>query len=149
VAALAVAALMAGCGVTPPSTTEIAANTVQRYVNALAAGYYTKACTVLDTHARESLSGPTGSRASCKTVLARCLPYNATVAKRDQSQLLYATVQVRIDHAKAKADVSGTTVARAIKQVTLAKERGSWTLTSYGAALRGCVARVKTKLIHG
>lgn len=117
-------------------------------MNALAAGYYTKACGSLDSRARAELSGPAGSRATCKAVLARCLPYNANLLKRDQSQLLYATVEVQIAHQNARASVSGTEVARALKEVTLAKERGNWVLTSYGAALRGCVTRAKAKLIR-
>jgi hypothetical protein len=142
-------AVVAGCGVTPPSPAELATNAVQRYMNALASGYYAKACTALDSHARAELSGPAGSRATCKTVLARCLPYNANLLKRDQSQLLYATVEVQIAHNRAKAAVSGTAVARSLKEVTLGKTRGGWVLTSYGAALRGCVTRAKAKLIRG
>jgi hypothetical protein len=145
--ALAVLAL-AGCGVTPPSPAELAGNTVQKYMNALAAGYYTKACSVLNGRTRASLGGPPGSRITCEKVLARCLPYNATVAKRDQSQLLYANVQVRIEHSKARADVSGTAVARKIREVTLAHEGGSWQLTSYGTALKGCVTRAKANLVR-
>jgi hypothetical protein len=145
---MVVLACVAGCGVTPPSPAELATNSVQRYMNALAAGYYTKACTALDSRARAALSGPAGSRATCKAVLARCLPYNPNLLKRDQSQLLYATVDVHIARAHARASVSGTAVARALKEVTLAKERGNWVLTSYGAALRGCVARTKARLIR-
>ncbi len=141
-------ACLAGCGVYPPSPAELVTNSVQRYMNALAAGYYTKACGSLDSRARAELSGPAGSRATCKAVLARCLPYNANLLKRDQSQLLYATVEVQIAHQNARASVSGTEVARALKEVTLAKERGNWVLTSYGAALRGCVTRAKAKLIR-
>jgi hypothetical protein len=145
---LALAVSIAGCGVTPPSAEELAGNTVQRYMNALASGYYSKACSVLDSRTRASLGGPAGSRVSCEKVLARCLPYNATIAKRDQSQLLYATVQVRIERSRAAANVSGTAVARKIREVTLTKKGGSWELTSYGTALKGCVTRAKATLIR-
>lgn len=145
-ATVALALYAVGCGVTPPSPAELAGNAVQKYVSALAAGYYSSACSMLDSRTRASLSGPAGSRATCTNVLARCLPYNATIAKRDQSQLLYATVQVRIARSRAEAAVSGTAVARAIREVTLAKERGGWLLTSYGRALRGCVTRARRRL---
>ncbi len=58
--------------------------------------------------------------------------------KKDQTQLLYATVDISIDGAKASAQVSGTPVADAIKHFTLAEQRGNWTLTSYGQGLTGC-----------
>jgi hypothetical protein len=142
--ALALAAAIAGC-TTPPSAAELAGNAAQKYMNALAAGYYKSACGQLDQHTLVSLGGP----AECRKVLSRCLPYNAQVAKRDQSQLLYATVNVRVKHSHADAAVSGTAVARAVKEVTLAKEGRHWILTSYGKAIKGCVTRAKAKLKHG
>jgi hypothetical protein len=140
--ALVAALALAGC-TTPPSAAELAGNAAQKYVNALAAGYYRSACTLLDGRTRASLGGADG----CRKVLSRCLPYNAQVAKRDQSQLLYATVDVKVKHSRAQAALSGTAVARAVKSVTLARENGHWLLTSYGSAITGCVSRVKAKLI--
>ncbi len=99
---------------------------------------------MLDSRTRASMGG----EAHCRTLLSRCLPYNAQVAKRDQSQLLYANVDVRVTHSHADATVSGTTVARAIKEVSLAKEGRQWVLTSYGKAITGCVRRTKAKLVQ-
>jgi hypothetical protein len=81
-------------------------------------------------------------------VLSRCLPYNAQVAKRDQSQLLYATVNITVKRSRADATVSGTAVARAVKEVSLAKEGRHWVLTSYGSAITGCAKRARAKLIR-
>jgi hypothetical protein len=140
--ALVAALALAGC-TTPPSAAELAGYAAQKYVNALAAGYYRSACTLLDGRTRASLGGADG----CRKVLSRCLPYNAQVAKRDQSQLLYATVDVKVKRSRARAALSGTAVARALESVTLAKENGHWRLTSYGSAITGCVRRVRAKLI--
>jgi hypothetical protein len=96
---------------------------------------------MLDAHTRASMGG----LARCRAILSRCLPYNAQVAKRDQSQLLYANVDVHVSHSHADALVSGTAVARAVKEVSLAKEGRQWVLTSYGKALTGCVTHTKAK----
>jgi hypothetical protein len=79
-----------------------------------------------------------GPRASCAKLFVQCLPSKATNISRDQAQLLYATIQVATHHHKADVTVAGTAVARALKRVTLAKERGTWKLTSYGDALQRC-----------
>jgi ribonuclease PH len=39
---------------------------------------------------------------------------------------------------KADVTVGGTAVARAIREVTVADERGTWKLTSFGEALAQC-----------
>ncbi len=137
--AVGAAALIAGCGVAAPSPAELVTNSVQSYMNALASGYYVSACAQLDTHTRDSLGGAHG----CKAALSKCLPYNAAVLKRDQSQLLYATVEVTLAHKQARAAVSGTTVAKALKEVTLAKETHGWVLTSYGQGLTRCVSHAR------
>jgi hypothetical protein len=99
---------------------------------------YSNACGMLDTGVRDALIKRMGSRTTCSKLFVQCLPSKATNISRDQAQLLYATIQVATHHHKADVTVAGTAVARAIKRVTLAKERGTWKLTSYGDALRRC-----------
>jgi hypothetical protein len=82
-----------------------------------------------------------GSRTTCSRLFVRCLPSQATNISRDQAQLLYATILVTTHHRRADVTVTGTAVARAIKRVTLTKERGTWKLTSYGDALQRCPAK--------
>jgi hypothetical protein len=51
---------------------------------------------------------------------------------------LYASIQLNITGHTASAAVGGTTVARAIRGVTLADQQGTWKLTSYGKGIRHC-----------
>jgi hypothetical protein len=134
VAALLVVAWVAGCGASGPVPSE----PVQNYLSDLGEGNYGGACAQLDGRARASLLGLQRSRSSCAKVFTRCLPNSASAPKKDQSQLLYATVEVNQNGPKADAVVSGTAVARAVKEVTLANESGTWKLTSYGRGLTGC-----------
>lgn len=134
-AALVLVVCVAGCGASAPSPVDTA---VQHYLNALAEGNYSSACALLDRRTRDSLLKSKGSRTTCSSVYTRCLPDDAQRLNQDQSQLLFATVQVSIDGPRAAAAVSGTAVARAIKKVTLAKEHGRWKLTSYGKGLHRC-----------
>ena len=134
-AVLGVALAAAGCGSTAPPGPY---NAVSSYLNQIAEGSYAGACGLLDTRARVSLTRTRGQHISCPTVFARCLPSKVTNLKHDQSQLLYATILVTTHRKTADATVSGTAVARAIKHVSLAKERGTWKLTSYGQALKTC-----------
>jgi Domain of unknown function (DUF4878) len=125
---LAFAALLAGCGQGQPSPGEIA----QNYVTSIAEGNYADACSVLNGHAREALRASMRSRAGCATLLARCLPTNASVLQKDQAQLFYANVEITTDGPNATVRTSGTAVAKKIHEVTLAKTQGKWQLTSYG-----------------
>ncbi|HET8979195.1 MAG TPA: hypothetical protein VFN87_13620 [Solirubrobacteraceae bacterium] len=131
------AAGLAGCGEQslPPAT--LAA---QSYLNALAEGNYSNACALIDGRTRRRVARSLGRRVSCPGVFRRCLPDKAQVPQHDQSQLLFADVQVERHGNRAVAAVSGTAVATAIRQVTLAKEGRQWRLTSYGQGLRGCPA---------
>lgn len=133
---LALAAGLAGCGSgsSPPGPYDVASN----YLNQIAEGNYASACGLLDSGTREALIRKAGPRTSCSRLFVRCLPSQATKISRDQAQLLYATIQVTTHRKKAQATVAGTAVARAIRRVTLAKERGTWKLTSYGVALQRC-----------
>jgi hypothetical protein len=135
-ALLAAMAVLAGCesNSSPPGPY----NVVSNYLTQIAEGNYSNACGLLDTGVRDSLIKRMGSRTTCSKLFVRCLPSKATNISRDQAQLLYATIQVATHRHKADVSVAGTAVARAIKRVTLAKERGTWKLTSYGDALRRC-----------
>ena len=125
---------VAGCGGSGP----VPSDSVQNYLSDLAEGNYGGACAQLDRPARDALLRLKGSRSSCTRVFTRCLPNSAITPTKDQSQLLYATVEVNQTGSKADAVVSGTPVARAVKEVTLAKKNGTWKLTSYGRGLTGC-----------
>jgi hypothetical protein len=133
---LGVLAVLAGCGSgsQPPGPYDVVSN----YLSRIAEGNYSSACGLLDTGARDALIRKMGPRASCAKLFVQCLPSKATNISRDQAQLLYATIQVATHHHKADVTVAGTAVARALKRVTLAKERGTWKLTSYGDALQRC-----------
>lgn len=133
---LAVVAAVAGCesNSAPPGPYDVVSN----YLTQIAEGNYSNACGLLDTGARDALIRKMGSRTSCSHLFVRCLPSNATNIKRDQSQLLFANIQVVSHRKTADVTVGGTAVARAIRQVTVAKERGTWKLTSYGHALTQC-----------
>lgn len=133
-----VAAGVAGCGEQslPPAT--LAA---QSYLSALAEGNYGSACALIDPRTRRRVARSLGRRVGCPGVFHRCLPDEAQIPQHDQSQLLFADVQVAIHGRRAVAAVSGTAVARALRQVTLAKEGRRWRLTSYGQGLRTCPAR--------
>lgn len=135
-ALLALLAGLAGCGSTsaPPGPYDV----VSSYLSRIAEGNYSSACGLLDAGTRHALIRKMGSRTSCPKLFVRCLPSKATNINRDQAQLLYATILVATHHHRADVTVAGTAVARAIKRVTLAKERGTWKLTSYGDALRRC-----------
>jgi hypothetical protein len=142
---LALTVCMAGCGSGASTTPPV--EVVRNYLDALAAGNYPSACALLDNRTRESPSRLVGGHVTCATVFARCLPHTVTSLKRDQTQLFYSTVQVNAAGRKATATVSGTAVARAIRHVTLAEERGNWKLTSYGKAVERCQLR-NSRLRH-
>ena len=132
---LALALCGVGCG---ESSTTPPVDVVQNYLNDLGAGNYSGACALLDKRTREAPLRSVRPRISCSTVFARCLPDNVTRLTHDQTQLLYASIQVNVAGDTGSANVSGTTVARAIRNVTLANEQGNWKLTSYGQAVHQC-----------
>jgi hypothetical protein len=123
-----------GCGESPTPPDDV----VQNYLNDLGAGNFSGACALLDKRTRETPLKSVRPRVTCPTVFVRCLPDNVIKLTRDQTQLLYASIQINVTGDKASADVSGTSVARAIRQVTLANEQGKWKLTSYGQAVHQC-----------
>ncbi|MGZ6690219.1 MAG: hypothetical protein ACXVHQ_22395 [Solirubrobacteraceae bacterium] len=134
-AALALVLCVVGCG---ESSTTPPVDVVQNYLNDLGAGNYAAACALLDKRTREAPLKSARPRITCATVFARCLPDNVTRLTRDQTQLLYASIQVNVAGDTGSANVSGTAVARAIRKVTLANESGNWKLTSYGQAVHQC-----------
>ena len=112
---------------------------MQNYLNDIGAGNYAAACGLLDKSAREAPLKAAKPRVTCAKVFVRCLPDSVIRLAHDQTQLLYASIQVNVTGKTANADVSGTAVARAIRNVTLAEQQGStWRLTSYGQAVRHC-----------
>jgi hypothetical protein len=135
VGVLALAACLVGCGA---STTTPPVEVVQDYLNQLGSGNYPGACALLDKRARESSARLAGARVSCERLFDRCLPHTVTSLPKDQTQLFYSNVQVNTTDGKTSATVSGTAVAKAIRHVTLAEERGNWKLTSYGQAVDRC-----------
>jgi hypothetical protein len=111
---------------------------VQNYLNDVGAGNYAGACALLDKRTREAPLKSARPRIGCAKVFVRCLPDDVIRLARDQTQLLYASIQLNVNGDKASADVSGTAVARAIRKVTLSNEAGTWKLTDYGKAVHGC-----------
>lgn len=138
---VALAVGLVGCGNSGPPPGPY--NTVSNYLNRIALGTYGGACNLADSRTREALIRAMGGRVSCASLFTRCLPSNALNINRDQSQLLYATILVSTHRKKADATVSGTAVARAVGRVTLAKEHGTWDLTSYGAAFARCPRKAR------
>ena len=111
---------------------------MQNYLNDVGAGNYGGACGLLDKRTRDAPLKSVRPRIKCPTVFVRCLPDNVIKLARDQTQLLYASIELNVTGDTASADVSGTSVARAIRRVTLANEQGQWKLTSYGQAVHKC-----------
>ncbi len=135
-AALAAAGGAAGCesNSVPPGPYNI----VSSYLSQIAEGNYQGACRLLDPHTRSALIKAKRARVSCQGMFSRCLPNRVINANHDQSQLLYSTIVVTEGRTRAHVAVSRTAVARAIREVSLAKERGNWKLTSYGYDLDTC-----------
>jgi hypothetical protein len=125
---LLLAAVLAGCGQTGPGPIDA----VQNYVGAVAEGNFAGACGVLDTHAQTSLASFMRSQAGCATLLARCFPSVTTLLSKDQTQLLYGTVQINLHRSRGTALTGGTEVAKAINEVNLVSIKGQWILDSYG-----------------
>jgi hypothetical protein len=115
---------------------------VQSYLNALGAGDYATACGMIDGQALAALKRAKHVRTSCATFFRRCLPNRSIVLKSDQTQLLYADINVTLsDHGKvANADTSATRVATELKHVTLKHEHGVWKFTGFGRAIVACRA---------
>ncbi len=133
--ALALCVLATSCG---ESSTTPPVDVVQSYLNDLGAGNYAAACGLLDKSAREAPLKAAKPRVTCAKVFVRCLPDNVIRLTHDQTQLLYASIQLNVTGKTATASVGGTVVARAIRNVTLAEQQGTWRLTSYGQAVRHC-----------
>ena len=133
---LAVATGVAACGSgsPPPGPYSV----VSDYLNEIAEGNYATACGLIEARTREALVRRMGSRVPCSHLFRRCLPNQATKISHDQTQLLYANIQVVTHRNKAVVTLGGTAVARAIRRVTAAKEHKTWKLTSYGEALQRC-----------
>jgi hypothetical protein len=127
-ALIAAIAVLAGCGSTAPTAYSV----VNSYLTAIGEGNYSAACGLLDHAARASL------RPSCTALFKRCLVNKALALARDQTQQLYAGINLSTHGSTAVAAVRGTAVARTVRRVTLAERSGNWRLTSAGAAFRHC-----------
>jgi hypothetical protein len=140
--ALVLLAFLAGCGAgtTPPN------EVVNNYVTALAEGNFQGACAMLPNAQRAALARAGGTRPSCVAAYNRCVPKQPTNTSKDQTQLFYANVQSTITGSNAVAELSGTTVATALKQVTLVERHGVWSLTSYGTGLKACVLGARRRV---
>jgi hypothetical protein len=136
--AVAVTVLLAGCGDAPNPPIAI----VQNYLNALGGGEYNNACGMVDTQALDKLIAAKHVHMSCATFFRRCLPNRSLVLKSDQTQLLYANINVSLsDKGKiANADTSATPVATELRHVTLEHENGVWKFTGFGRAIEACHA---------
>jgi hypothetical protein len=132
---------LAGCGnanvVTPSDVT-------QNYVDAIAEGNYPGACKLLAAPTRAALVATARTHEGCTALLGRCLPSKIRVSAADQSQLLYVNIDIQTSGPMAQGTLSGLPVARAIKRVTLVRQRGRWRLTTPGQAVTRCVHRLHT-----
>lgn len=128
--------VLSGCGEqpNPPNTY------VQNYLSALGSGEFTTACGTVDPQAMAALIHKKRVHLSCATFFKRCLPNNAIVLKSDQTQLLYANINVslRDNGTIADADTSATRVATELKHVTLKHEHGTWKLIGFGRVFDAC-----------
>jgi hypothetical protein len=122
------AAALAGCGQTPPGPVDV----VQGYISSIAEGNFAGACSQLDAHARSALRRASASARPCASLLARCFPNQATRLNSDQTQLLYATVDITTHGSRARAVTGNTQVAKAVKVVSLTQRHDKWKLDSYG-----------------
>ena len=132
----AVAALLSACGTAPNPPIAI----VQNYLNALGGGEYATACGMLDGPALQALTSRKHVRLSCVKLFSRCLPNRSLVLKSDQTQLLYADINVSLSDkgTVANADTSATPVATELRHVTLKHEHGVWKFTGFGKAIEAC-----------
>lgn len=144
---VAVTLAISACGTAANPPIDI----VQNYLNALGAGDYATACGMVDAQALEALKRAKHVRPSCAVLFRRCLPNRSIVLKSDQTQLLYANINVTLsDHGRiADADTSGTLVATELKHVTLKHEQGVWKFTGLGRAIVACRASALRPRHHG
>jgi hypothetical protein len=125
---LLAAAVVGGCGQTGPGPVDA----VDNYVGALAEGNFAGACSALDSHAQAALASFMRSGRGCATLLARCFPFVSTQLTKDQTQLLYGTVDINLHGRHGTALTGGTEVAKAVNEVNLIEIKGQWELDSYG-----------------
>lgn len=134
--AVTAAVLLAGCGEAPNPPIAI----VQNYLNALGGGGYANACGMVDKQEFAALMRSKHVRTSCAAFIGHCLPNRSLKPKSDQTQLLYANIDVRLsEHGTvADADTSATPVATELRHVTLKHEHGIWKFTGFGRAIEAC-----------
>lgn len=135
---VALALGLTGCGSSGP----VPGDAVQSYLSDLGEGNYAAACGELAPGARIALIAAKGSHQSCQAIYRHCLPSNPAARRRDQTQLLFDSIQSFIRGSHARAIVKGTAVAREIKRLTLRRHRYRWFIVFPGDALRDCRYRV-------
>jgi hypothetical protein len=119
--ALLVSVCLAACGQGGPTASDAVGN----YVYALAEGNYAGACALLSPATRDALERSHGGHASCEKLVQECLPNQVTKSSHDQSQLLFANVQLTHVPGGMQASVSGRAAASATKEVAVDQVRGS------------------------
>jgi len=129
---------LTGCGEAPNPPIAV----VQNYLSALGGGEFTSACGMVDDQALDALIKAKHVHISCASLFRRCLPNRSLALKSDQTQLLYANIDVTLsDKGRiANADTSATPVATELKHVTLKHENGVWKFTGFGRAIEACRA---------
>ena len=128
--------LIGGCGESPNPPIAF----VQNYLNALGESGFSTACGMFDPQALAALTRAKHTHVSCVDLFKRCLPNQALILQKDQTQLLYADINVSLSDKGqvADADTSGTRVARELRHVTLKHEHGTWKFTGFGHAIEAC-----------
>lgn len=134
VALVALALALTGCGSSGP----VPSDAVQSYLSDLAEGNYANACGMLSVSARAALVSAKGGRHPCPVIYRHCLPSDPQTLKRDQTQLLFDTVQSFVHGRHARVVVQGTSVAREVKRVVLVRDRYRWLLVFPGEAISRC-----------
>lgn len=133
---VAMPVVIAACGDAPNPPIAV----VQSYLNALGGGEYTTACRMADSQALDAVMRAKHVGTNCVALFRRCLPNRSLVLKSDQTQLLYADIEVTLSNhnSVANADTSATPVAAELKHVTLKHEKGVWRFTGFGKAIEAC-----------
>lgn len=133
---VAAAVALSGCGESPNPPNAF----VQNYLNALGGGEFNTACGMADGQALAALIRQKHVHIGCAALFKRCLPNDAIVPKADQTQLLYANIDVSLSDKGtiANADTSATRVATELAHVTLKHEHGTWKFIGFGHVFEAC-----------
>lgn len=129
------AASLAGCGgSSAPTPGDIA----QNFMTAIGEVNYAGACGMITAPARRALSASVDPRHGCVAIFKRCIHINPLALKRDQQQLLFASVLPHVTGRHATVAVGGTAVARELRRLGMVHTRRGWQITGPGRALTRC-----------